>query len=146
MYSSQPHAIKFRENRSWGFEVRFGPDELESVVEHKTFSKPLPCVAPIGQIANVFIPCELRSRAGQARRLIVSVWVSSPVSAELSSDLRGKLVRMHKAIKRLANMKISNFFKERLYASGKKAESAQAGETCIATPAKEGQTGQVVDW
>jgi hypothetical protein len=145
MYSSQPHPMKFRENLSWGFEVRYGPDKLEALISRKSYSKPFACVAPIGQIGNIFIPCEFRLKAGQSRRVIVSVWISSPVSSELSSGLRGRLIHLHKVARRIARLKAYNFFKERLHGQTRKKDEVLPVSRGNSPETGE-RTTEVIDW
>lgn len=147
MYSSQPHRMKFRENVSWGYELRYGPKDMEETVARESYSKQANCCAQIGTIGSVFIPCEIRFIADAPRRLIVSVWISSPVKAELSSELKNRLIHLHRTAKRLAEMKAANFFKERFHGETRKEAEVIAGKGGDAESATTGEgQAQGIDW
>jgi hypothetical protein len=124
--SITPGKIKFRENRSWGYDLKKGPEGLEATLVKKSGAKPYMRNTTAGQIGNVFIPVQIHKRMNEVQRLSVSAWVSFPAEVELSSAFKEKVLRAQKAIWRLAKLQISKFFRGKYYGKGK---AGRAGST-----------------
>lgn len=133
MISLTPDRIKFRENRSWGYELRKGPEGLQSTVVRKSGAKPYSCNMSIGEIGNVFIPVEIHRKINEVKCVSASAWVSFPSSVELSSAFAKSMLRAQRAVWRLAQRQMSNYFRGKYNGKGK-------GSRAGATEAEKGKT------
>lgn len=123
MISATPEKIKFRENRSWGYELRKGPEGLEAMVTKKSGAKPYACNMSVGKIGNVFIPIQIHKKITEVKCVSASAWVSFPASVELSSAFGETVLRAQKAVWRLAKRQMSNYFRGKFNAKGKTARA-----------------------
>lgn len=114
MLGNDPLLPKFREGRSWGCEVRYGPKGyLETISQQEGFRE-TPLLEPQRKIGNLYLSAEKRFAVEPGLRLVISSWASCPfILEDLSfSDVKRRAKRLHTVLRRMIHAKARRFFKE----------------------------------
>ncbi len=97
-----------REARSWGYEIKYGPWQLVETVKQAQGEKPVEVLDSPENTGIAFVQAEHRTKEFD-RQLIVSAWVSFPVSTKSQAKVREAYQRAFRTIQSLIKRKQARF-------------------------------------
>lgn len=101
-----------REARSWGWEVKYGTWNLEDTVARGEGTKPVALLNSAKDVGVAYVTSEHRAKTGAGRRIIVSAWMSFPVNVGDKADVRRRMVRASRVLRRLIVRKRKRYLRE----------------------------------
>ena len=114
-----PQGRNARESRVYGYEVKYGPKDLEATLARSDGRKDVEILVGPERVGNAFMQATKRVNTGRQTRLLVSVWLSYPFVLNDTSDLaaslqakRPEFLRAHRVLRRLIRRKVSKFFED----------------------------------